>query len=187
MIKAIIFDFFDVIRTDAYKAWLAANNIPHDGDYFDASHQQDIGTISPEQFLERLSELMGRTVTFEEVDGSAVVDKEVVKIVSRLSSQYKLALISNAPSKLIRSILAENDLEKYFDEIIVSSEVGIVKPSPEIFQLTLQKLVVDPSEAVFIDDNIRHVSGAKEVGIQAIEFKSASQLKNELSGLGVAL
>lgn len=187
MIKAIIFDFFDVIRTDAYKAWLATNNIPHEGPYFDASHQQDIGAITSEQFLERLSELTGRTITFEEVDGAATVDTEVVNIVSELSSKYKLALISNAPSKLIRTILAENDLEQYFYAIVISSEVGMVKPSPEIFAMALQKLAVDPSEAVFIDDNIRHVTGATDVGIQAIQFKSATQLREELSDVGIVL
>lgn len=187
MIKAIIFDFFDVIRTDAYKAWLETNKIPHEGPYFDASHQQDIGLITSEQFLERLSELTGRTVTFQEVDGAAVVDMEVVDVVAKLSKKYKLALISNAPSKLIRGILADNDLEKYFDTIIVSSEVGMIKPSPDIFSLALQQLGVDASESIFIDDNIRHIEGATKLGISSIEFKSAEQLKIELSKLGVAI
>ncbi len=187
MIKAIIFDFFDVIRTDAYKAWLGTNKIPHEGPYFDASYQQDIGAITPEQFLERLSELTGRTVTFEEVDGAAVVDTEVVEIISKLSKKYKLALISNAPSKLLRGIIAENNLEQYFDAIVVSSEVGMVKPSPEIFELALEKLGAKAQDAVFIDDNIRHVEGAKKVGIRSIEFKSAEQLKAELATLEVIL
>lgn len=139
------------------------------------------------KFLERLSELTGRPITFEEVDGVAVVDAKVVAIVAGLSSRYKLALISNAPSKLIRTILAENDLEKYFDVTIISSEVGMVKPSPEIFHMALKKLAVKPSEAVFIDDNIRHVTGADEVGIHAIEFRSAAQLRKALSDAGIML
>jgi epoxide hydrolase-like predicted phosphatase len=186
MIKALIFDFFDVIRTDAYKAWLAANNVAHESPYYDVSYQQDIGAITAEQFLERLSELMGRQITFEEVDGAATVDEEVVKIVAKLSKAYKLALISNAPSKLIRGILAENNLEKYFDVIIVSSEVGMVKPSPEIFQLALQKLGVNPAESIFIDDNIGNVEGAAKIGIHSIQFESAAQLKADLAELDVA-
>jgi HAD superfamily hydrolase (TIGR01509 family) len=187
MIKALIFDFFDVIRTDAYKSWLNTNGIPHEGPYFDASHQQDIGAITTEQFLDRLSELTGRLVTFEEVDGAATVDHEVVSIVTDLSQKYKLALVSNAPSKLIRGILAENDLEQYFDAIVVSSEVGMVKPSPEIFHLALERLQASPAESVFIDDNIRHVEGAKKVGIRAVQFKSAVQLRADLAKLGIAI
>ncbi|HEY2004730.1 MAG TPA: HAD family phosphatase [Candidatus Saccharimonadia bacterium] len=187
MIKALIFDFFDVIRTDAYKAWLASNKIPHEGPYFDASHQQDIGAITTEQFLTTLSELTGREVTFEEVDGAATVDNAVVNIVSKLSKEYKMALISNAPSKLIRGILAENNLEQYFDVIVVSSEVGMVKPSPEIFHLALKKLHVAPAESVFIDDNIRHVEAAANIGINSTQFKSAEQLKTDLTQLGVTI
>jgi hypothetical protein len=65
-------------------------------------------TLAPlpaEQFLTRLSELTGRNITFEEVDGTATVDDAVVCIVAKLSKEYKLALVSNAPSKLIRGIL----------------------------------------------------------------------------------
>lgn len=185
MIKALIFDFFDVIRTDAYKAWLNANNIPHEGEYFDASYQHDMGAIDSERFLQILSELTGRQVTFHEVDGSAVVDADVVKIVAHLAKKYKLALLSNAPSKLIRGILADNDLEKYFDIIIVSSEVGMVKPSPEIFKFALEKLAMEPSETIFIDDNIRHVEAAAKIGIHSIQFKSAEQLKTELASFNV--
>lgn len=187
MIKAIIFDFFDVIRTDAYKSWLATNNIPHEGPYFDASYQQDIGAITIEQFLERLSELAGRQVTFEEVDGAAGIDNEVVKVISKLHKTYPLALISNAPSKLIRNILAEHDLSQFFNVIVVSSEVGMVKPSPEIFQLALEQLGVGAPETIFIDDNPRHVEAAALLGINAIQFESAHQLKSELSKRGVVL
>ena len=187
MIKALIFDFFDVIRTDAYKAWLKRHNIPHEGPYFDASRQMDMGAITPERFHEILSELTGRPVTFEEVDGAATVDNEVVKIVSTLSQAYKLALLSNAPSKFIRGILAEHDLAKYFDVIVVSSEVGMVKPSQEIFHLALQRLDADPAESLFIDDNIRHVEAAAKVGILAVQFTSAEQLKSDLGARGVKL
>lgn len=187
MIKAILFDFFDVIRTDAYKSWLAANKIPHEGPFLEASYQQDMGTITSEQFLERLSELTGRNITFEEVDGAATVDTAVVEVVAKLSKKYRLALISNAPSKLIRSILAEHNLAQFFDTIVVSSEVGMVKPDPSIFRLTLDKLHVGASESIFIDDNPRHIEGAAKVGIHPIHFASADQLRADLAQLGVDL
>lgn len=185
MIKALIFDFFDVIRTDAYKAWLSANNIPHEGPYFDASYQQDMGNITVGEFLDRLSKLQGCKVTREELDESAKVDQDVVNIIKKLRTSYKTALLSNAPSAVIREILAEHDLEKYFDVIIVSSEVGYVKPSPEIFMLTLEKLGLTASEAIFIDDNEKHTDAAEVLGIQSIQFQSAQQLKEHLAKLGI--
>lgn len=181
MVKAIIFDFFDVIRTDAYKAWLAASGIPHEGPYFDASFQQDIGTITVEQFLQRLSELQGRPVTLEELETNAKIDYDVLEIVKDLRKHYKLALLSNAPSAFIRQILMKYSLTQYFDEIVVSSEVGMVKPSADIFSYTLKRLGADAPEVLFIDDNEKHTNAAEALGIRSIHFHSAGQLKQELS------
>lgn len=185
MIKAIIFDFFDVLRTDAYKAWLHANTIPHEGAYFEASRQQDIGEITNEQFIERLSDLTGRLVTHEEIDATAMVDREVVDVVEALRRTYKTALLSNAPSALIRGILKEHRLEQYFDEIVISSEVGMVKPDAEIFRYVLRRLGVAAEEAVFIDDNPGHVKAAEGVGISAIRFVSAPQLVENLRAMEI--
>jgi putative hydrolase of the HAD superfamily len=187
MIKAIIFDFFDVFRTDSYKAWLQANNIPHEGGYYEANRQMDMGAITVDEFLEQLSELQGRTITFEEIDATAHVDEEVVRIAQHLKPTYRIALLSNAPSDFIRNLLATHDLERHFHEIVISSEVGMVKPSAQIFEHTLAQLGVEPSEAVFIDDNPGHVAAAQKVGITAIQFTSATQLKGALTAIGVAV
>jgi FMN phosphatase YigB (HAD superfamily) len=170
MIKAVLFDFFDVIRTDAYKAWLKTNDIPHTGPFFEASHQQDMGETTVEEFLDKLSQLMGRTITVEEIDGTATLDHQVIGILKGVKKNYKTALISNAPSAFLREILEENDLVKYFDKIVISSEVGMVKPSPE---------------AVFIDDNESHTQAAQKLGIKSIQFLSADQLSEELVKIGL--
>ncbi len=180
MIKAIIFDFFDVIRTDSYKAWLAANNIPHEGPYFDASYQQDMGNINTGEFLQRLSDLQGRPITQKEIDATAKVDQAVLAIVQSLTKNYKLALLSNAPSVFLRDILAKHRLEQHFNEIVISSEVGMVKPQADIFKHTLQKLGTKADETIFIDDNEKHVTAADKLGIRTIHFHAAEQLKNEL-------
>jgi putative hydrolase of the HAD superfamily len=180
MIKALIFDFFDVIRTDAYKSWLKANGIAQEGPWAYAAHLQDVGTIDTERFLEQVGELYGKTLTRADMDATATVDQEVVALIAELHQTYPLALLSNASSALIREIIADNDLEKHFDHIIVSSEVGLVKPQPEIFQLALQKLGIEPEEAVFIDDNERYVQAANDLGIHGVQFISATQLRQDL-------
>lgn len=187
MIKAIIFDFFDVFRTDAYKAWLKANGIPHKGEYFEASRQMDVGTITTQQFLERLSRLSGREVTQQEMDASAEVDEAVVEVAKGLKAGYRIALLSNAPSSFIRELLAVHELEQHFHEIVISSEVGMVKPSVEIFEYTLARLGVSASEALFIDDNPGHVAAAEKAGITGIQFYSAGQLEDALVKLGITI
>ena len=183
VIKAIIFDFYDVFRTDNYKAWLKANALPHEGEWFRACHQQDIGEITNEQFFDRLSELTGRSVTREELSANSTIDSAVIELAETLKQHYKTALLSNAPSVRIRAILAEHNLERLFDEIVVSSEVGLVKPSEEIFHLTLARLGVEAREAIFVDDNVKHTQAAQKLGIQSIQFLSAQQLKQDLAAL----
>ncbi len=95
--------------------------------------------------------------------------------------RYRIGLLSNAPSTFIRALFAEHDLERLFHEIIISSEVGMVKPNTDIFKLTLQKLDVSPSEAVFIDDNKKHVQAAEKSGIKGLQFTSANNLRKQLS------
>lgn len=185
MIKAVIFDFFDVFRTDAYKSWLAANDIQHEGEYFEASRQQDMGEITVEQFLQKLSRLQGRTVTLEELETNAKLDSEVIEIAEEVKKDYRIALLSNAPSAFIRGLFAEHNLERLFHEIVISSEVGMVKPNADIFELTLQKLRVLPSESIFIDDNEGHVQSAQKVGIRGVQFTSAAQLKKDLLAMGI--
>jgi len=63
----------------------------------------------------------------------------------------------------------------------------MIKAIHDIFQLALEKLNVTPSESVFIDDNIRHVEAAAKLDIQAIQFKSAEQLRADLANLGVTV
>lgn len=187
MIKAIIFDFFDVIRTDAYKSWLATNDIPHEGPYFDASYQMDMGKATVDEFLANVSVLQGRPVTRQEMEESATVDYAVLDIIKVLKVSYKLSLLSNAPSVVIREIIAEHNLEQYFDEIVVSSEVGMVKPHADIFTYTLQKLGTAADETLFIDDNEKHTNAAGALGIHTIHFTSAKQLKDKLLAQGLAL
>lgn len=183
--KAVIFDFFDVFQKDAYKAWLAANAFSDLQVYADASRQLDIGKITADDFLERLSSLSGQTVTWESLGVGGAVDAEVVTIAAMLKKRYHIALLSNAPSDLLRTILAENDLERLFDQVVISSEVGYAKPDPEIFTLVLDRLGVQAQDAVFVDDNSMHTSAAEALGICGIQFLSAPQLRKELARMGI--
>jgi HAD superfamily hydrolase (TIGR01509 family) len=183
--KAVIFDFFDVFQRDAYKAWLAANAFSDLQEYADASRQLDIGKITSDDFLERLGSLSGQHVTWESLGVGGAVDAEVVAIAAALKKRYSTALLSNAPSDLLRTILAENNVEWLFDQIIISSEVGHAKPDPEIFILALDRLGVRAQDAVFIDDNSMHTRAAAALGICGIQFLSASQLRKELRRMGM--
>jgi FMN phosphatase YigB (HAD superfamily) len=83
----------------------------------------------------------------------------------------KIGLISNTifPEKFHLRELKRFGLYPYLDAHFFSSEVGLRKPHPKIFQLALDKLKVDPSEAVFVGDRLKEdVGGAQNVGMKGI-------------------
>ncbi|HRN90218.1 MAG TPA: HAD family phosphatase [Candidatus Saccharibacteria bacterium] len=187
MIKAIIFDFFGVIRTDSYQTWLNTNHIPREGGYFEASRQSDLGKINSNQFLKLISKLTKRNVTQSEMHANVRIDSDVITIVNKLKQHYKIAMLSNSPADSINGIIDDNNLRQYFDEIIVSGEIGMVKPNPEIFEYTLNKLAVKPDEVIFIDDSSTNTDAAEKLGIKSIQFTSAEQLKHELNKIQITV
>ena len=74
-----------------------------------------------------------------------------------------------------------------FDVTSFSFELGIKKPSKEIFDITLQRLGASPEEAIFIDDSEKNILKAGEYGLYGIVFKSAVGLKDELLKLNIKI
>nr|MDO8099103.1 HAD family hydrolase [Candidatus Njordarchaeota archaeon] len=98
------------------------------------------------------------------------MEREVPKILQDLRSKRKLGLITNfAHPPSIYKILSKFDLRKFFDVIVVSREVGWVKPSPKIFKAALSSLKMRSSQCVFVgDDAEADIKGAKGVGMKTI-------------------
>jgi putative hydrolase of the HAD superfamily len=97
-------------------------------------------------------------------------------ILVELKRKYKLALLSNAqPStnlEKIEELLRDAQLDGIFEEIIVSTEVGMAKPNPKIFKIVLDKLSVTPEEAVMIGNTIStDIFGGNRVGMRTVLFQ----------------
>ena len=67
-----------------------------------------------------------------------------------------------------------------FDEIINSSDIGLVKPNREIFSYVIDKFKLAAHEFLLIDDKAENVAAAESLGIPSIHFRSLDQLKKEL-------
>ena len=67
------------------------------------------------------------------------------------------------------------DLFKSFDQIIFSCDVGLRKPDPRIYEITLQKLKRDAGECVFIDDKKRNTDAAEKLGMKSFVFEETSK------------
>lgn len=182
MYKAIIFDFFDVIHSDPYRRWRNKYDIEHAGEVERINRMLDSGEITEQEFWHGLADATSQSydqvaAVFEDKN---LIDPDVVSFIKELGSKYKIGLLSNAGSEYLRELLHIHDLAELFDEIVVSGEVKMIKPDPEIFEHILQKLGVKAEESIFIDDNRRNVNSAERLGIKSIMFTSSDQLKREL-------
>ena len=98
------------------------------------------------------------------------VTGEVLELLGKLQKRYRLALLSNYPcGRSIRDGLAKLGLAEFFECIVVSGEVGFVKPHPLPYELMLEGLGLSADQCVYIGDNwLADVQGAKGVGMRAV-------------------
>jgi epoxide hydrolase-like predicted phosphatase len=123
------------------------------------------------------------TAILDEFFGQDQLDSELMDYVRRLHQSYKTALLSNAWDDL-RQVIAEKwHFEDAFDTIIISAEEGVAKPDWRIFQLTLDRLEVIASQAVFVDDMARNVEAARAIGMHAFQFQTPTQIRREIERL----
>lgn len=187
MYNAIIFDFFGVIYRDPFKAWLKQNNFNDLGPYIKVSDLVDAGTISEEEFYIRLANLSGKPLSSVErvFNESSTPERELIELVRRLGKSYKIGLMSNSSSEYLRPILEEHDLLNLFDEIIISAEVGFIKPGMEIFNYALSKLDAKPAQTIFIDDSVINTLKAKSYGLTPVRFTDIKDLGKSLTALKI--
>ena len=146
------------------------------------------GEISVEQHWENQRKELGLSPVEmqafrEQFWGGDRLDTELVAYIRQLRRSYKTGLLSNAFSDLRQVVTEVWDFADAFDEMIISAEVGLVKPDPRIYRLALDRLGVAPEEAVFIDDLLRNVEGARAVKMNAIHFGNPQQARSELEYL----
>ncbi|PFA69783.1 hypothetical protein CN378_03175 [Bacillus sp. AFS015802] len=94
---------------------------------------------------------------------------EVKGVLDSLSKKYKLGVISNAMPSM-DWIFDKLDIRKYFDEIVLSAFVETEKPGETIYNIALKKLGATVNESIFVDDIIKNVQGAENVGIMGIHL-----------------
>ncbi len=99
------------------------------------------------------------------------------------TKEFKIGLLSNAWDDLRTTMHNRWGMDALFDEMVISAEVGMVKPDPRIFHRIVDRLGVTPAEAVFIDDMPVNVEAARREGLAAIQYLDPRQCLTELSAL----
>ena len=183
MIKAVIFDCFGVLASDG---WLPFKNKYFGGnkEFFDKAsqinQQSDAGKISYEEFLGEVAKMAG--VSKEKARyyiEHNVPDEKIIEYIAQLKSDYKIGMLSNASGNWLDQIFTEGQVG-LFDAISLSYQTGFIKPDPKAYETILDKLGINASEAVLIDDQVRYCEGGRAIGMQVIQYQSFAQMKSEL-------
>ena len=107
-------------------------------------------------------------------EGSVETLPNAHEVLEVLTHRYKLAIICNthASGERIREIIKSAGIERYFDLVLVSSEVGLRKPDARIFRVALENLALQPDEVVMVGNRISaDILGGNRVGMKTVLIK----------------
>lgn len=199
MIKAIIFDVGGVLHSNEsfyinkhIEKKLGIRLLKFKNQYKELIDTLEKGHVNEVQFNKKLIKLTKsklkaskKSLFTQEYLVRYKKNHDVLKIVNNLKTKkYTLAILSNSIKSLVK-INYKMRIYKDFRIKMFSHQIGIIKPDPKIYRLTLRKLKVKPQEAVFIDDKLENVRAANKLGIKGIHFKNENKLYKDLQKLKV--
>jgi len=182
MISALIFDCFGVLYRDNIDMLYDA--VPKEScqQLRDIIHASDHGYLSKQEYLDKVAEISGKTV--QEIEQISLKqysrNEELIVRVRELKNDYKIGLLSNVGEETMDRLFPQPERDELFDAFVISSKVGFIKPSMQIFELAAKQLDAPLDECVMIDDIPANVEGARAAGMQGILFTTNRQFENEL-------
>jgi 2-haloacid dehalogenase len=160
----------------------------------DWNEEQDAGrsladgtALLVKQFPEHEANIRAFYDRWEEMLGGPI--QETVDILHHLKykTDYRLYALTNWSAETFPIALKRYEFLHWFEGIVVSGDEKTRKPYLPIYETLLSRFNINPATAVYIDDNLRNLHPAKELGLHTIHFKSPEQFKKDLQELGVAL
>ncbi|MBN1190689.1 MAG: HAD-IA family hydrolase [Dehalococcoidales bacterium] len=98
------------------------------------------------------------------------IDREFIDCASQLKKRYILALLSNDISEWGQILRRKHGIDSLIDQAFISSDLGLRKPDPRIYQYVLEEMNVSSSACVFVDDYPERVKAAEDLGMTSILF-----------------
>ena len=208
MLQAVIFDYGGVLRDDGREGWSdvdlkfglppdalwsAFHDIPEyrlsrrgaiDADAFRAAVRRAVVAVAGEE-----ARADAAVAALEQyLAGLPVFDPDMRALVERLrrAGSVKLGILSNASRGWTERLRARG-VADLFDDVVVSADVGLAKPDPEIFLLAARRLGVEPGACLMVDDQPQHLESAKRAGLQTHTFtrRTLPDLVHRLNAEGV--
>jgi epoxide hydrolase-like predicted phosphatase len=185
-VKGLLVDFGGVLTTnvfDSFKAFCRTEGLPEDavknmfrerGEGLALLRQLEKGELTADEFSQKFAPLLGVSPDnlVERLFGGIGPDEPMLDAVRRArGAGIKTGLISNSWGEGLAYDPAL--LEELFDAVVISGDVGLHKPQPEIFLMGAERIGVAPEDCVFVDDLRENCEGAEAVGMKAILHRGA--------------
>jgi HAD superfamily hydrolase (TIGR01509 family) len=140
-------------------------------------YRMSAGWISADEYVRRVARATGHTDVGATMDLLQAVhahnrlDGRVLDAVRVLRAEYRVALLTNSYAGLEAGVRDRHGIElrQEFDVYVNSADIGLRKPDPDIFELTLERLGCQPGQAILVDDGLRNVDAAEAVGLHTIQ------------------
>lgn len=195
-IELIIFDLGNVVfRIDTSRIatrWAALSN--HDVASLEARFPFDEvyeaferGEVSADQFYNHVCASLPVKLSFEHfVEGWCGIFDDVFEdvrtLLPALKERAKLVALTNSNELHTRVWRTKySDVLAIFDKVFVSSEIGFRKPEARAFEHVLRECGVANGAALFLDDSLKNIRGARELGIRSIHAETPAQAVEALS------
>jgi HAD superfamily hydrolase (TIGR01549 family) len=200
MHKAIIFDLGKVlIHFDFKRGYRAleglcpysAAEIPRRIGRTDLVERFETGLVEPRDFVEQFSRILDLHLEYDRFCEiwSCIFTEALIpeSLLEGLAARYRLLLLSNT-NALHFAVLRKNYnyLLRHFHDLILSYEVRVMKPQPEIYREALERAECLPRECFYTDDIADYVEAARQMGIDAVQFESREQIEREMRVRGIS-
>ncbi|OEK08600.1 HAD family hydrolase [Flavivirga aquatica] len=168
--------FFDYVCTSDW-------NENQDAGYSMAQATEDRIALFPEyeklirMFYGRWVEMLGGAI-----EGTVKILETFIK-----HENYKVVALTNWSAETFPIALNRFDFLHWFEGIVVSGEEKTRKPFDDIYNITLDRFNITAENAIFIDDNLRNIEAANNLGINGIHFKSPEALIDQLKNYNINL
>lgn len=202
-LRAVIFDYGLVLSGPAEPA-ARARLLELTGltaEIFDAHYWKyrldyDRGTLNGRTYWQTIARDTGLALSPEQI--SAIIQQDILLwatinpvmldwVIRIQAAGIKIGILSNMGEDLLAHMRENFRWLDRFHHLTWSCELDMVKPEAAIYQHTLEKLGVRPEEALFLDDKIENIEGARQVGMHALLFRDVDTLVKDLQHEGWAV
>lgn len=176
--KAVIFDAMGVVYVEGndtvnltYPYMLDRNPDLELQVLIDAYIEAAEGRITSEQLWNRCGFTDNIPLLEKDyLDTMLELDPEIEEVLEKLSRHYRISMLSNDIGSWSKHLRLRFGIDEYFEDAVISGDVGMRKPDPAIYRLAAQRLGLKPEECVFVDDRPTNLEPAAAVGMRTVLY-----------------